>query len=173
MVTQERNGVVTLTGKPAVLLGPDIAEGSVAPPFRVVDEGFNVVSLDSFAGSPLLISSVPSLDTSVCALQTKRFNAEIGKLKGLSAITVSTDLPFAQKRFCAAEKISGIRVLSDCVWREFGMNYGLLLKGMGLLARAVIVIGRDGRVSYCEIVGEISQHPDYDAALRAAGAARA
>ncbi|MFH1144945.1 MAG: thiol peroxidase [Candidatus Eisenbacteria bacterium] len=157
-----------MKGRPITLLGPALNVGDVAPDFRVVDQGFHPVRLAEFHGRPCLISAVPSLDTSVCALQTKRFNAEVASLPDeVVALTISMDLPFAQKRFCDAETIECVHVLSDHVWREFGERYGLFIKDMGLLARAVFIIARDGRISYIQIVPEISQHPDYDAALKA------
>jgi len=138
------------------------------PDFRVVDRQFNPVQLSDFAGSVRLISVVPSLDTGVCALQTKRFNEEAAELPdNVVIMTISEDLPFAQKRFCDAEEIDRTQVLSDSVWREFGDRCGLLIKDHGLLARAILVIGATGRIEYMEIVPEVASHPDYDAALQA------
>ena len=166
---QERSGVVTFQGKPLTLLGPDVKVGQAAPEFTLVDEGFKPVKLWELGGKVVLISAVPSLDTSVCSVQTKRFNSEAAKLaQTITVLTVSEDLPFAQKRFCNSEKVEGHRVLSDHVDREFGQKYGLLIKGMMLLARAIFVIGKDGAISYRQIVSELSEEPDYDAALAAA-----
>jgi thiol peroxidase len=164
----ERSGVVTMKGNPLVLLGEPVQVGDRAPGFRVVNNAFQPVALKDFAGRPVLVSVVPSLDTGVCALQTKRFNEKVAKLsKDVVVLTVSMDLPFAQNRFCETEKIDRIQILSDHVWREFGTRYGMLIKDMGLLARSIFVIGKDGRVTYREIVSELTEHPDYDAALRA------
>lgn len=164
----ERQGIVSMKGRPLTLLGPDVRVGDSAAPFRVVDAGFQPVALADFAGHPLLISVVPSLDTGLCALQTRRFNDEVAQLPAdVVVLTLSMDLPFAQKRFCESEKIDRVRVLSDHVWREFGVRYGTLIKDMGLLARSVFVIGRDGRIVYKQLVSEVTEHPDYDAALRA------
>jgi thiol peroxidase len=172
MSAAERGRVVTMKGNPVTFLGPALNVGDVAPDFQVVDQAFQPVHLADFRGRPCLISAVPSLDTGVCALQTKRFNDEILQLpEDVAVLTISMDLPFAQKRFCEAEHVDRIRILSDHVWREFGTRYGLLIKDMGLLARSVFVISRDGRISYIEIVPEIGQHPDYDAALKAVRAA--
>jgi len=172
MDVNERSGLVTIEGNPLTLLGSEIKVGDAAPDFRVVDEGFKPVKLSDFRGKVVLISAVPSLDTGVCAMQTKRFNDEVDKLpENVTVLTVSQDLPFAQKRFCESEKIAKVRVLSDHVWREFGLGYGVLIKDMGLLARAVFVVGADGRVAYCQIVPEVTTHPDYDAALAAVHAA--
>jgi thiol peroxidase len=150
------------------LLGKQVKVGDKAPNFKVVDENFSPVELTHFSNKNILISVVPSLDTGVCSLQTKRFNDEIVKLPDeLISLTISNDLPFAQKRFCATEKIDRIKVLSDSVWRDFGENYGLLIKDMGLLSRAILVINNKGILVYKELVADISNHPDYNAALAA------
>lgn len=165
----ERAGLVTMKGKPVTLLGAGVGVGATAPEFRVVDAAFKPVKLSDFPGRVVLVSAVPSLDTGVCSRQTKRFNEEAAKLPtNVVILTVSMDLPFAQKRFCSAEKIDRIQVLSDSVWRDFGAKYGLVIKDMGLLARCVLVIGPDGRVRYSELVPEIATEPKYDAALKAA-----
>lgn len=172
MSTQEREGVAAMQGAGVVLLGPDVKTGEPAPNFRVVDGAFKPVALSDLKGAVCLISAVPSLDTGVCAAQTKRFNDELETLpENVAVLTISTDLPFAQKRFCDAEKIDRVRTLSDHVWREFGLAYGVLIKDMGLLTRAVFVVGKDGTLVYKQIVPEITDHPDYDAALAAARAA--
>ncbi len=164
----ERPGVVTMKGKPVTLLGPDLGVGATAPDFRVVDASFVPVRLSDFNEKVVLISAVPSLDTPVCSLQTKHFNDDVQSLPAdVVVLTISMDLPFAQKRFCTAEKVDRVHVLSDHVWREFGERYGLLIKDMGLLARSVWVVGRDGKVLYREIVPEISHQPNYEAALAA------
>jgi thiol peroxidase len=164
----ERSGLVTMKGKAVTLVGNAVKQGDRAPDFRAADNAFTAVRLSDFEGKPVLISVVPSLDTGICALQTKRFNEEIAALpKGISVITISTDLPFAQKRFCESEKIDRAVVLSDSVWHEFGLAYGVLIKDMGILARSIFVIGADGKISYLEIVSETASHPDYKAALDA------
>jgi thiol peroxidase len=156
-------------GKPIVLVGANAGAGERAPDFKAVDGDFAPVSLSDFKGKVVLISAVPSLDTKVCSLQTKRFNEESAKLpKDVVIVTISTDLPFAQKRFCSTEGIDRIKVLSDSVWHDFGSKYGLVIKDMGLLARSVFVVGKDGRIAYEQIVPELTNHPDYDAALKAA-----
>lgn len=152
--------------KYVTLLGDQVAVGEQAPTFKVVDKNFAPVTLADFKGQTLLISVVPSLDTGVCSIQTKRFNEEAAKLpSNISILTISNDLPFAQKRFCDAGKIDNMKVLSDSVWREFGTNYGLLIKDMGLLTRAIFIINEQGRIVYKELVANISQHPNYDKAL--------
>ncbi len=169
---EQRAGVVTFQGNPLTLLGPDVAPGQTAPDFTVVDEEFKPVKLSDFSGRVLLISAVPSLDTPVCSIQTQRFNSEASKLADkVTLLTISEDLPFAQKRFCSSEKIEGHRVLSDHVWREFGKSYGLLIEGMMLLARAVFVVDKASLISYRQIVAELSEEPDYESALAAAKSA--
>jgi thiol peroxidase len=164
----EHEGIVAMRGTPVTLLGAQVRAGDEAPDFRVVDLAFQPVRFADFAGRVRLISVVPSLDTQLCATQTKRFNEEIAALPSeLVALTISMDLPFAQKRFCEAESVDHVRTLSDHVWREFGERYGVLIKDRGQLARAVFVVGRDGRITYMEIVPDTTQHPDYDAALEA------
>jgi thiol peroxidase len=164
----EQMARVTMRGKWVMLAGPLAATGMLAPDCRVVDANFQPVRLASFKGRVILLSTVPSLDTGICSLQTKRFNAEAAGLPGdLVILTVSEDLPFAQKRFCEAEKIDRIKVLSDCAWRELGEKFGLLIEDMGLLARSLWVIDRQGLITYRQLVPEIATEPDYEAALKA------
>lgn len=152
--------------KYVTLLGQQVNVGQQAPQFKVVDKNFSPVTLKDFQGQTILISVVPSLDTGVCSIQTKRFNKEAAKLpKNITVLTISNDLPFAQKRFCDVENIDDIKVLSDSVWRDFGTRYGLLIKDMGLLTRAIFVINDQGKIVYKELVANISQHPNYDKAL--------
>lgn len=151
-----------------ILLGNKLQTGKQAPSFKVVDNNFKMVSLDDFKGKTLLLSVVPSIDTGICSLQTKRFNDEVAKLPAdVVLLTISTDLPFAQKRFCQQEQVEAMAVLSDAVWRDFGSNYGLLIKDMGLLARSIIIIDNQGVVAYQQMVPELAQEPDYEAALAA------
>lgn len=172
MKEQEHKGLVTMKGNAVTLLGHQIVKGETAPLFKVVDASFTPVSLADLKGNVVLISAVPSLDTNVCSVETKRFNEEAAKLPADTVmLTISTDLPFAQKRFCEAEKIDRLRVLSDSVWRDFGLKYGILIKDRGLLARAIFVVGRDGVVRYVQLVPELGHEPDYDAALQALRAA--
>jgi len=169
MKTNTQEVRVTMKGNPVSLAGKLVGERETAPDFKVVDAAFKPVKLSDFKGRVVLISAVPSLDTGVCSLQTKRFNEEAAHLPAnVVILTISEDLPFAQKRFCEAEKIDRIKVLSDSVWREFGSKYGIMINDMGLLARSVWIVGRDGRIAYRQIVAEITTHPDYDAALNAA-----
>lgn len=154
-------------GQQIVLLGDELKVGQQAPDFRVVDNSFKPVRLSDFQGKTLMLSIVPSIDTGICSLQTKRFNEEVAKLPdSVQLLTISTDLPFAQKRFCEQEQVNNMAVLSDAVWRDFGSNYGLLIKDMGLLTRAIIIINQQGKVAYLQLVPELAQEPDYDAALK-------
>ena len=164
----EHNDLVKAGDKYVVLLGQQVAVGENAPTFKVVDSSFAPVTLEKFTGKTLLISVVPSLDTGVCSLQTKRFNEEVANFSDdLVMLTISNDLPFAQKRFCQNENIDKLQVLSDAVWRDFGANYGLLIKDMGLLTRAIFIIDNQGKIAYKELVENISSHPDYQQALDA------
>jgi len=160
--------LVKANDKYVTLLGTQINIDDKAPNFKVVDKNFAPVHLSDFKEQTLLISVVPSLDTGVCSLQTKRFNEEAAKLpKNITILTISNDLPFAQKRFCNLENIDQVKVLSDSVWRNFGESYGLIIKDMGLLTRAIFIIDNQGIVKYKELVANISQHPDYESALAA------
>jgi thiol peroxidase len=167
----QRKGIVTIHGQPLTLLGPELKVGDKAPAARLADAEFKEVKLAEFRGKTVLISAVPSLDTPVCSIQTKRFNDEAEKLpENVVVLTISQDLPFAQSRFCGAEKIRKIRVLSDHVRREFGKRYGILIRENALLARSVWVISPDGKIAYREIVPELTREPDYIKALAAAKA---
>jgi thiol peroxidase len=165
---QERAGVVTMEGEPLTLLGPELGVGDAAPDFTAVDRDFSEVSLGDFAGQVVLISAVASVDTGVCAEQTRRFNEELAALPdGVAVLTISQDLPFALDRFCGAEGLDRIQVLSDHVEADFGLSYGVLIKGMRLLARSIFVVDAEGRLAHVEIVPELTDHPDYEAALGA------
>ncbi|MEE2024564.1 thiol peroxidase [Alkalimonas mucilaginosa] len=151
-----------------VLQGHPVEVGQQAPDFRVVDQQFKAVSLADFTGKPVLISVVPSVDTGTCSLQTKRFNEEVARLPAdVVLLTISTDLPFAQRRFCEQEAVDALQVLSDAVWRDFGSNYGLLIKDMGLLARTVLLIDQKGVIRYIQKVKSLANEPDYQDALDA------
>ena len=165
-MSQERTGVITFKGNPMTLLGPDVKVGAAAPDFRVVDNGLQPVTRDSAKGKVQLITVVPSLDTPVCDTMTRKFNEEAAKLPDTVAVyTVSLDLPFAQKRWCGNAGIDKVQTLSDYQDRSFGLNYGVLIKELKLLARAVFIVGKDGKIAYREIVGEVTAEPDYAAAL--------
>ena len=164
---QERTGVITMKGNPLTLAGAEIKAGQKAPEFTVVGNDLSPVKLSSFAGKVVVISSVPSLDTGVCDTQTRKFNEEAGKLgKDVVVLTLSMDLPFAQTRWCGATGIKHVTTLSDYQTADFGMQYGLLIKGLRLLARAVLVVDKTGVVRYVQIVPELTTEPDYAAALK-------
>ncbi|WP_339059978.1 thiol peroxidase [Tepidibacillus marianensis] len=167
---EERNGVVTFGGNPATLLGPEIKVGDKAPDFTVVDNSLQPVSLSNYDGVKL-ISVVPSLDTPVCDAQTRRFNEEASKLNA-TILTISVDLPFAQKRWCGAAGIDKVITLSDYQTMSFGSAYGTYIKGLRLEARAIFVVNSKNEVTYVEYVKEVTDHPDYNQALEAAKAAQ-
>jgi thioredoxin-dependent peroxiredoxin len=162
---------VTFKGTPVKLGGNEIKAGQSAPDFTVIDTGLQPVRLADARGKVVILSAVPSLDTPVCDMETRRFNEEAGKLSGVEVWTVSRDLPFAQKRWCAAAGVSNVKTLSDFRDRAFGPAYGVELQDSplaGLTARAVFVVGKDGKVTYAEYVSDITKEPNYDAALGAA-----
>ncbi len=163
-----RKGVVSLGGNPMTLVGPELKPGDPAPAFSVVDADLRPVGLGDLGSGVRLLSVVPSLDTPVCELQTKRFHEAAAALpEGVAIATISMDLPFAQKRFCATHGIDRIRVLSDYKEASFGLAYGVLIEEVRLLARALFVIDPADVIRYVEIVPEVGTHPDYDRALAA------
>lgn len=165
---QERQAAVQFKGNPATLLGPELKVGDPAPDFRVVDNALQPVTLASDRGKIRLVTVVPSLDTPVCDAMTRQFNQDAAQLPDSVVVyTISVDLPFAQKRWCGNAGIERVRTLSDYQERDFGLNYGLLLKDLKLLARAVLVIDADDRIRYFELVPEVTAEPDYTAALEA------
>ena len=169
----ERPGAVTMKGNPLTLLGPELKPGEKAPDFHVVDGTLSVVDLSKTGNKVRIVSVVPSLDTPVCDLQTKRFNEEAAKLSDVDILTVSMDLPFAQKRWCGAFGIDNIKMLSDHRDASFGMAYGTLVKDMRIECRAIFVLDADNVVRHVEYVKEIADHPNYEAALSAARSAAA
>lgn len=151
-------------------MGPEIKKGDSAPNFKLLNNSLQEVTLDNFKGKTLILSVAPSLDTPVCAIQTRRFNQEIGKLPaGVEVVTITADLPFAQARFCGAEGIK-IQTLSDHRDLAFGNAYGTHIKELRLEARSLFVIGKDGKVKHVEIVKEVTEEPNYEAALSVARA---
>ncbi len=162
----ERPGAVTFKGQPLTLVGPELKPGDKAPDFTIIDQSLQSASLHDYAGKVILLSVVPSLDTGICSAQTKRFNEEASRLPDdVAVMTVSMDLPFAQARFCGAENIDRVKVLSDHRDASFAEAYGTLVKELRLESRAIFVIDRDGIIRYVEYVPEIASHPNYDAAL--------
>ena len=163
---------VTFKGTPVKLGGNEIKPGQPAPDFIAIDTGLQPVRLADARGKVLILSAVPSLDTPVCDMETRRFNEEAGKLGGSVEVwTISMDLPFAQKRWCGAANVSNVKTLSDFRDHSFSQNYGVIVKEgplAGLTARAVFVVGKDGKIKHAEYVKEITTEPSYDAALSAA-----
>jgi thiol peroxidase len=165
---QERDGIVTMKGNPITLMGTELQVGDKAPDFVAIDNDLNPVSFDSFRGKVCIVSSVPSLDTPVCDMETRRFNDEAGRLgDNVEILTISMDLPFAQKRWCGAAGVDRVQTLSDHRDAAFGQAYGVLIKGFRLLARAVFVVDKEGTIRYMELVKEIASEPDYDSVLTA------
>ena len=167
---QERSGVQTFKGGPLTLLGPEIKVGDTAPDFKVLTGSLQEKTLADYKGKTLILSVAPSLDTGVCAEQTRRFNKEAASLPaGVEVLTISADLPFAQGRFCTAENIK-IATLSDHREMSFGDAYGTHIKELRLEARSLFVVGKDGKIKHVEYVKEMTTHPDYDKALQVAKA---
>lgn len=159
-------GKVSAQGKPVTLLGQGISVGDSAPNFKAVDDNFIPVTLEDYKGQAVLISVVPSLDTGICSLQTKHFNEKVAaQFPGVVMLTISADLPFAQKRFCKAENIDKITTLSDSVWRDFGQKYGLIIKDMGLLTRTVFILDESHNVIYKQLVSSLSTEPEYNSVI--------
>ena len=159
-------GKVSAQGKPVTLLGQGISIGDSAPNFKVVDDNFIPVTLEDYKGQAVLISVVPSLDTGICSLQTKHFNEKVAsQFPSVVMLTISADLPFAQKRFCKAENIDKITTLSDSVWRDFGQKYGLIIKDMGLLTRTVFILDESHNIIYKQLVSSLSTEPEYNSVI--------
>jgi thioredoxin-dependent peroxiredoxin len=169
----ERQGATTLKGKPLTLVGPELKTGDPAPEFNVVDNGLQPVTLASTGANVRIVSVVPSLDTPVCDAQTKRFNEAAAGLPGVDILTVSMDLPFAQKRWCGAFGVDNIKMLSDHKDGSFGSNYGTLIKELRIESRAIFVIDRENKLRHVEYVKEVADFPNYEAALAAARSAAA
>ena len=164
---------VTFKGGPVNLVGPALKPGDTAPDFECVT-GLEIKTLASTPKKARIFSVVPSLDTGVCSAQTKKFDESLAGLKDqVAAYTVSLDLPFAQGRFCTAEKVTNMQNLSDVRNQSFGKSYGVLLEGLPipLLTRAVFVVDKNNKVTYVEYVPEVTNHPNYDAAIAALKAA--
>ncbi|WP_050181121.1 thiol peroxidase [Domibacillus robiginosus] len=162
---------VTFKGNPVTLIGDEVKVGDQAPDFTVLANDLSPVTLADTAGKVRLISVVPSIDTGVCDAQTRRFNEEAAKVDNVEVLTISADLPFAQKRWCAAAGLENVKTLSDHRDFSFAKAYGVGIKELRLLARSVFVIDSNDKVTYVEYVGEGTDHPDYVAAIEAAKAA--
>ena len=162
---EKRTGVVTFAGNPIALLGKEVKVGDKAPAFTLLDNGLGEKKLADYAGKVKVISVVPSLDTGVCDAQTRWFNQNVSKLgDNVVVLTVSVDLPFAQKRWCGAAGIDQVETLSDHRDLSFGENYGFILEGLRLLSRGIVVIDKDDVVRYVEYVPEVTSAVNFEAA---------
>jgi len=164
----ERTGVVTMGGNAVTLVGEEVKVGDRAPAFTAVNTELQPVALADYAGKVVVLAAVPSLDTEVCSIETRRFNQEAAGLgDDVVILTISMDLPFAQKRWCGAAGVDRVVTLSDHRDAAFGTAYGVLVKELRLLARAVFVVDREGVVRYVEFVPDSGQEPNYEAVLAA------
>lgn len=164
----ERKNIVTMSGNPVTLVGPELKVGDKAPQYTLLDNSLKPVKLSDSKGHVRLLSVVPSLDTKVCDIQTVTFNRKAAELPGdVKIYTISVDLPFAQSRYCVAKAVDKLQTLSDHRDVSFGTAYGLLIKEFRLLARAVLVVDESDIIRYIQIVPEIGTEPDYDKALEA------
>ncbi len=168
----EHTGIITFQGNPLTLLGTPVKVGDTAPDFTVAANDLSPKTLADFKGKVVILSAVPSLDTPVCDVETRRFNQEAANLGDkVTILTLSTDLPFAQARWCGAAGIDAVQTLSDHKDLSFGTAYGLVIKELRLLTRAVLVVNAAGKIVYQELIPEITSEPDYAAAIAAAKAA--
>ncbi|MCQ6274394.1 thiol peroxidase [Bacillus sp. V3B] len=163
---------VTFGGNAVTLLGNEVKVGDKAPNFSVLANDLSPVTLEDSKGSVRIISVVPSIDTGVCDAQTRRFNEEASKLENVQILTISVDLPFAQGRWCAAAGIDKVQTLSDHRDLSFGEAYGVAIQELRLLARSVFVVDSNDNVTYAEYVSEVTDHPNYEAAIEAAKQAK-
>ncbi|TWK85111.1 putative thiol peroxidase [Bacillus paralicheniformis] len=159
---------ITFKGNPVTLVGSDVHAGDQAPDFTVLSNSLEEVTLQDIKGKPAIISVIPSIDTGVCDAQTRRFNEEAASLGSVKVYTISADLPFAQARWCGANGIENVETLSDHREMSFGEAFGVYIKELRLLARAVFVLDENGKVVYTEYVSEATNHPDYEKAIEAA-----
>jgi thiol peroxidase len=165
---KERTGLITMRGNPLTLTGNEVKVGEIAPDFVVLDNNLSPVKFSSFRGKTCILSSVPSLDTPVCDMETRKFNEEAARLgSDVAILTISMDLPFAQKRWCAAAGVDKVQTFSDHRDASFGIAYGVLIKELRLLARAVFLVDRKGILQYVQLVKEVANEPDYAGVLNA------
>ncbi len=163
---KERKDAVTFKGNPITLIGNEIKEGDTAPDFTVLSTDLNEVRLSDYKGKVVVIAVFPSVDTGVCALQLARFNQEAASFgNNVQLLSISADLPFALKRYCADKGIENALTVSDHKELDFGMKYGFVIKELRLLSRGTVVIDKEGTVKYIEYVPEVGEHPDYEKAL--------
>ena len=166
---EERTGLVTMKGSPQTLLGKGVKLGEQAPDCELTGKGLEAVKLSSFKGKICIITAIPSLDTSVCDIMTRKFNEEaVGLAEDVVVLAISMDLPFAQDRWCIAADVENVIMLSDHRTTDFGQAFGILIKDLRLLARAIFILDRDRVIRYIDIVKELTEEPDYEAVLEAA-----
>ncbi len=158
---------VTFKGNTVTLLGNEIKVGDQAPNFTVLANDLSPVTLEDKSDHVKVISVIPSIDTGVCDSQTRRFNESLAMLNNVSILTISVDLPFAQRKWCASSGLEKVELLSDHRDLSFGLAYGVVIEELRLLTRAIFVIDPNNKVTYVEYVKEASNHPDYDAAIQA------
>lgn len=167
-MTQERSGVVTLAGNPVTLIGSEVRVGDIAPNFEVLSNDRSKVTLEDSKGKIRIITCVPSLDTGVCDVQTRKFNEAASELgNDVEVLTISVDLPFAQSRWCGVAGVNRVQTLSDHYNMSFGTAYGTYMKEHRLECRAVFVVDDRDIVTYAEYVPEVTDQPNYEAALDA------
>jgi thiol peroxidase len=172
-IMAETKNTITFKGNPLTLTGSLPKVGQKAPDFEVLSNDLSPIKLSAFKGKTLVICSVPSLDTSVCDTEIRKFNEQATSLgEDVAVLAISMDLPFAQKRWCGAAGIKNVQTLSDHRDASFGRAYGVLINELRLLARAVFVVDKKGVIRYIQLVDEMTNEPDYDAALKAAKEAR-
>jgi thiol peroxidase len=160
---------VTFKGNPVQLSGEQPEVGQTAPDFQLVSNDMSAVSLQDSAGKVRIVSVVPSIDTPVCSIETARFNQELDNLpENIVGYTVSVDTPFAQKRWCAAEGVEKMQLLSDYKGNNFARDYGLYIEDLGLAARCVFIVDQDGKIAYKQLVPEIAEEPNYEEVLNKA-----
>jgi len=164
---RERAGAITFKGNPLTLMGNDLKVGDGAPDCTLMGNDLSPVKLSSYRGRVCIFASVPSLDTPVCDMETRRFNQEAGGLGDVAILTISMDLPFAQARWCGAAGVDKVVTLSDHRDAAFGEAYGVLIKELRLLARAIFVVDREGVIRYIQLVKEMTEEPDYESVLAA------
>lgn len=164
----ERPGIITMKGKPLTLVGPEVKVGDPAPDFTAVANDLSEFRFSSLKGQVCVLCSVPSLDTPTCDIETRHFNEEAANLgAAVSILTISMDLPFAQKRWCGAAGVESLKTYSDHREAAFGLAYGVLIKELRLLARAVFIVDKEGKLQHVQLVPELANEPDYETVLQA------
>ncbi|MDH4202763.1 MAG: thiol peroxidase [Phycisphaerae bacterium] len=165
----ERENAITFKGSPLTLVGNEVSVGQPAPDFMATTNDLSSYKLSDDKGKVVVIASVPSLDTGICDKETRKFNELAASLgEDVAIVTISMDLPFAQSRWCGAAGVEQVKTVSDYKGADFGNHYGLLIKELHLLARAVLVVDQQGAIQYYQLVPEVTEEPDYDAAIEAA-----